>query len=257
MKKLVGFVIILACPAIVVSSENGIAASVPQIKVQIPTVHVHVTPPPAAARTNTTPHDSKQFLLNQKLTTQGTFKGTSTKGTSASIGGETVRKTGPYSLTNKTEPSLIDNVGYPSLDASSKNTLVFNVYPSYSFNKIDPTGKASIVFVNQPDGAGRTDPTDSGKVTFNHFPVTSAPSFSFAKPAANGNENIYYTIVLTNSAIVPYSTFHGAAPNITPVGGVLKENVGGLNTIIGGTKTENAGGTKTLDRNRFQDGAIH
>jgi hypothetical protein len=44
-KKFVGLVIMLACLAIVVSSDDGIAGSIPQAKVQTPTVHIApVTP---------------------------------------------------------------------------------------------------------------------------------------------------------------------------------------------------------------------
>jgi hypothetical protein len=198
-KKLVGLVIMLACPAIVVSSENGIAASVPQVKVQIPTVHIVRVTPPTVSKISTpaSVHDQKQFLLNMKLNSQGTMKGKSTKVTSTPTDGV---KTGPYSLTNRTQPSLIDNVGFPSLDASSKNTAVFNVYPSFSFNKIDPTGKASVVSLINPSvdshwAPGDMSPKETVTLVYGGLTVSNSKVSDRVSPAvilglAHGNKII-------------------------------------------------------------------
>jgi hypothetical protein len=128
----------------------------------MPTVHISPVTPPAASRTTTSPliHEHKVFLLKQQFSSQGQVKGKSTKGTSTTIDDATVVRTRiDPSFSGKTGPSPINSVGFPSLDASSRNTAkasLSNVYPPFSFGKSDAVGKASVVSLVNPSAAAQT-----------------------------------------------------------------------------------------------------
>jgi hypothetical protein len=87
----------VAVAAIAGLCEKANGATVPQPKVQIPAVHVGRVAPPSSSGPNTPqPKQSggKVFYLTTQGTTQGTLKGSSTKGTQA--GGNDLRKKRPY-----------------------------------------------------------------------------------------------------------------------------------------------------------------
>src|SRR5579863_1575262 len=157
-RKFVGLVAVLVCQATVTSPENASAASAPQTKTQMPAAHL-ITPPSPKTNTPQPVHVPKEFLLNMKMNSQGTVKGKSNRETSTPVNGATVTTTKihPSSVANKANPSPIDQVAAPSLDASSKDAAQMSVsktFPRFSFDKPSAAANASAPSVTQ-SGEGR------------------------------------------------------------------------------------------------------
>jgi hypothetical protein len=244
-KKFVGLIAVLVCHATVTSSENATAASTPQTKTQMPAAHPMSAAPPVTPKANVTQpvHDRKEFLLNIKMNSQGAVKGKSTRETSTPINGATVvtTKIHPSSLTNKVDPSTIDQVGAPPLNASSKDAAqmpVLKAFPPFSFDSFGAAGKVSAASVTRSEEAGGT-----GKVIVNSFSTRKSYAPPVWAPGSDASKEST-TFVYGGLSLSPNGS---AMASVLRVDGARTENVSGSNTItISGARTETADGSNQI-----------
>jgi hypothetical protein len=251
-KKFVGLAAILLCHATVTSPENATAASASQNKTQMPAAHpMQVTPP--ALKTNITQpvHDRKEFLLNMKTTSQGAVKGKSTRETSTPVNDAPVitTKIHPSSLTNKVNPSPLDQVGAPSLNGSSKDAAqmpVLKAFPPYSFDKFGVAGNASAASANQPGEAG-----SAVNVIFNSLSgrkLYAPPSWSHDDESPKETTTFEYG----GLSVSPIGS-----TSVLRVGAARVENVNVSQTItIGGARTEDVGNSSTIKIGAARTGKV-
>ena len=141
--------------AVIALSANGASAVNITVHTTVPRVIVHVPQP------KVTVHTPQLKTLGNHGTVVGTKSGSN----------HVLLKGGSGEIANKKiDSSAIQSMGFPSLDAASKNRStisIVNPVPPFSFNKIDPAANASVVSVlqvgAQSSGAG------AGKSVFNTF----------------------------------------------------------------------------------------
>jgi len=249
-RKFVGLVAVLVCQATVTSPENASAASAPQTKTQMPAAHP-ITPPSPKTNTPQPVHVQKEFLLNMKMNSQGTVKGKSNRETSTPVNGATVTTTKihPSSVANKANPSPIDQVAAPSLDASSKDAAQMSVsktFPRFSFDKPSAAANASAPSVTQ-SGEGR----GSGNVILESIGTRK----SYVPPAwAPGDESPKETTVFVYGGL---SVSPIGSTSVLRVGAARVENVNVSQTItIGGARTEDVGNSSTIKIGAARTGKV-
>jgi hypothetical protein len=129
------FCVLSSTLAVIALSANGVSAATITVHTAVPRVIVHVPQP------KVTVHTPQLKILSNHGTVVGTKSG-SNHGLLKGSSGEIANK--------KIDSSAIQSVGLPAIDASDKaasKISTVNPVPPFSFNKIDPAGKASVVFV--------------------------------------------------------------------------------------------------------------
>jgi hypothetical protein len=218
MTRISTFCVLSSTLAVIALSANG--ASAATITVPVPRVIVHVpqpkvtvqTPQPKVTVQTPQPKVTVQTPQLKILGTHSTVVGTNSD--------HVLLKGGTGGAANKIDQSLKPSLDAAPIDAHGRkaaDVALGSPGPSFSFNKIDPGGKASVAAViqagTQAGGAG------AGKITFNPFSITrkidigspsffaaatSGASFSFNKIDLTGKTSVV-SVVGQNSPAIPWA----------------------------------------------------
>jgi hypothetical protein len=189
MTRISTFCVLSSTLAVIALSANRASAVNITVHTPVPRVIVHVPQP------KVTVHTPQLKILSNHGTVVGTKSGSNhvllkgnLKGNSNKVGisAPTTIKLSPNSPIVGGVPIMGFQEGNP--DRPIIIGSVYNATPSFSFNKIDPAGKASVVFVGQPGGASGDQPNGAG--------------------AGRGTLNLFYIITLTDVASSQFQTAH-------------------------------------------------
>jgi hypothetical protein len=183
----------------------------------------------------------------------------------------------------KIDSSAIQGVGFSSLDATDKATskiLTVNPLPPFNFNKIDPTGKASVVSVIRTDvapvigwgDAGNTTGPSGGAVPFLRYQFGTVVTGQYRSGSSGGAGKasvVFFPAVqiqkIVDKSLAPFLQGDinrpfviGAIYNGTgPVGGNVPFNVGAgtIGSNVSPSTSAGSGPEKPLYRVQIHQGS--